>query len=148
MDYNGDNEYTCDDLVAYGDQTCDDNKAQVTLSHTGSSDPDCSQEAGPLCEENDFWWSEAVMGMSYNDLNMNGQWDDGEPCDNGCLWSFDADGIAPAVNDGPESHDNKITEIKLHSSASKYFAKKQANSFEKSIDLASQALKKQILKNK
>jgi len=50
--------------------------------------------------------------------------------------------------DKPESYDNKIAEIKLHSSASKYFAKKQANSFEKSIDLASQALKKQILKNK
>ena len=50
--------------------------------------------------------------------------------------------------DRPESYDNKIAEIKLHSSTSKYFAKKQANSFEKSIDLASQALKKQILKNK
>ena len=50
--------------------------------------------------------------------------------------------------DKPESFDNKIVEIKLHSSFSKYFAKKQANSFEESIDLASQALKKQILKNK
>ena len=50
--------------------------------------------------------------------------------------------------DKPESFDNKIVEIKLHSSLSKYFAKKQANSFEESIDLASQALKKQILKNK
>jgi putative sigma-54 modulation protein len=50
--------------------------------------------------------------------------------------------------DKPESFDNKIVEIKLHSSVSKYFAKKQANSFEESIDLASQALKKQILKNK
>ena len=50
--------------------------------------------------------------------------------------------------DKPESFDNKIVEIKLHSSSSKYFAKKQANSFEESIDLASQALKKQILKNK
>ena len=50
--------------------------------------------------------------------------------------------------DKPESYDNKIAEIKLHSSASKYFAKIQANSFEKSIDLVSQALKKQILKNK
>ena len=50
--------------------------------------------------------------------------------------------------DKPESHDNKITEIKLHSSVSKYFAKKQADSFEKSIDLVSQALKKQILKKK
>ena len=50
--------------------------------------------------------------------------------------------------DRPESYGNKIVEIKLHSSISKYFAKKQANSFEKSIDLASQALKKQILKKK
>ena len=50
--------------------------------------------------------------------------------------------------DKPESFDNKIAEIKLHSSVYKYFAKKQDNSFEKSIDLASQALKKQILKNK
>ena len=48
----------------------------------------------------------------------------------------------------PESFDNKIVEIKLHSSASKYFAKKQTNSFEESIDLVSQALKKQILRNK
>jgi putative sigma-54 modulation protein len=50
--------------------------------------------------------------------------------------------------DKPESFDNKIVEIKLHSSLGEYFAKKQANSFEESIDLASQALKKQILKNK
>ena len=50
--------------------------------------------------------------------------------------------------DKPESYDNKIVEIKLHSALGEYFAKKQANSFEKSIDLASQALKKQILKNK
>ena len=50
--------------------------------------------------------------------------------------------------DKPESFDNKIAEIKLHSSESKYFAKKQANSFEESIDLASQALKKQIMKKK
>jgi ribosomal subunit interface protein len=50
--------------------------------------------------------------------------------------------------DKPESFDNKIVEIKLHSSSSRYFAKKQANSFEESIDLVSKALKKQILKNK
>ena len=100
------NEYDCDDLVAW--DGCDDNKASITLSHDGSGDPDCSVEA-PLCEENDFWWSEAVMGMSYNDLNMNGQYDDGEPCNDGCLWNFDADGIAPAVNEGPESHENEHT---------------------------------------
>jgi hypothetical protein len=101
--HNGDNDYNCDDLVAYGDQDCDDNKASVTLSHDGSFDPDCGAE-DPLCEEHDRWWSEAVMGMTYNDLNMNGQYDDGEPCSDGCLWEFDENGIAPAINDGPESH--------------------------------------------
>jgi len=50
--------------------------------------------------------------------------------------------------DRPESYDNKIVEIKLHSSGVRYFAKKQANSFEESLDLVSQALKKQILKAK
>lgn len=46
------------------------------------------------------------------------------------------------------THDNKIVEIKLHSSDGRFFAKKQSNSFEESADLASQALRKQILKNK
>ena len=50
--------------------------------------------------------------------------------------------------DKPESFDNKIVEIKLHSSSGEYFAKKQANSFEESTDLVSQALRKQILKHK
>ena len=50
--------------------------------------------------------------------------------------------------DKPESHDNKIVEIKLHSSDGGFFAKKQSNSFEESADLASLALRKQILKNK
>ena len=50
--------------------------------------------------------------------------------------------------DKPESFDNKIVEIKLHSSLREYFAKKQANSFEESTDLVSQALRKQILKYK
>jgi putative sigma-54 modulation protein len=50
--------------------------------------------------------------------------------------------------DKPESHDNKIVEIKLHSSDGIFFAKKQSNSFEESADLASQALRKQILKTK
>jgi len=50
--------------------------------------------------------------------------------------------------DKPESFDNKIVEIKLHSSNSEYFAKKQSNSFEASADLASQALRKQIIKHK
>jgi putative sigma-54 modulation protein len=50
--------------------------------------------------------------------------------------------------DKPEAYDNKIVEIKLHSSDGVFFAKKQSNSFEKSTDLASQALRKQIIKNK
>ena len=50
--------------------------------------------------------------------------------------------------DKPGSHDNKIVEIKLHSSDGGFFAKKQSNSFEESAYLASQALRKQILKNK
>jgi len=50
--------------------------------------------------------------------------------------------------DKPESFDNKIVEIKLHSSLGEYFAKKQANSFEQSTDLVFQALRKQILKHK
>jgi len=50
--------------------------------------------------------------------------------------------------DKPESHDNKIVEIKLHSSDGEFFAKKQSNSFEESADLATHALRKQILKHK
>ena len=50
--------------------------------------------------------------------------------------------------DKPEAHDNKMVEIKLHSSDGGFFAKKQSNSFEKSTDLASQALRKQIIKQK
>ena len=50
--------------------------------------------------------------------------------------------------DKPESHENKIVEIKLHSSEASFFAKKQSNSFEESTDLVSQALRKQILKHK
>ena len=50
--------------------------------------------------------------------------------------------------DKPESHSNKVVEIKLHSSEGGFFAKKQSNSFEESIDLASQALRKQIIKHK
>jgi len=50
--------------------------------------------------------------------------------------------------DKPEAHDNKIVEIKLRSSNGGFFAKKKSNSFEESADLASQALRKQIIKNK
>tara|TARA_B100001778_G_C18093441_1_gene408486 strand:- start:173 stop:430 length:258 start_codon:yes stop_codon:yes gene_type:complete len=48
----------------------------------------------------------------------------------------------------PETYDNKIVEIKLHSSDGGFFAKKQSNTFEESADLASQALRKQIIKHK
>ena len=48
--HNGDNEYTCDDLIAYEEQDCDDNKAQITLSYTTSSDPDCPADDGD-CED-------------------------------------------------------------------------------------------------
>ena len=47
-----------------------------------------------------------------------------------------------------ESHDNKVVEIKIHSSDGAFFAKKQSDSFEESTDLASEALRKQIIKNK
>tara|TARA_Y100000385_G_C12572836_1_gene417125 strand:- start:140 stop:427 length:288 start_codon:yes stop_codon:yes gene_type:complete len=50
--------------------------------------------------------------------------------------------------DKPETYENKIVEIKLHSSVGSFFAKKQSNSFEESADLVSQALRKQILKQK
>ena len=50
--------------------------------------------------------------------------------------------------DKPESFGNKIVEIKLQSSSGGFFAKKQSNSFEESTDLASQALRKQIIKQK
>ena len=48
----------------------------------------------------------------------------------------------------PESFDNKIVEIKLHSPIGEYFAKKHSDSFEESADLVSNALRKQILKRK
>ena len=50
--------------------------------------------------------------------------------------------------DKPETYGNKIVEIKLHSSDGGFFAKKQSNTFEESADLASQALRKQIIKHK
>ena len=50
--------------------------------------------------------------------------------------------------DKPETYDNKIVEIKLHSADGGFFARKKSNSFEESIDLVSQALRKQILKHK
>ena len=52
------------------------------------------------------------------------------------------------IIDKPESHNNKVVEIKLLSSDGTFFAKKQSDSFEESTDLAFQALRKQIIKNK
>jgi putative sigma-54 modulation protein len=43
---------------------------------------------------------------------------------------------------------NKKVEIKLHSSIGELFASKQCNSFEEAVDLAIDALRKQILKHK
>ena len=48
----------------------------------------------------------------------------------------------------PESPENKITEIHVHSSNGEYFAKKQCNTFEESIDVSVKALRKQLLKSK
>ena len=48
----------------------------------------------------------------------------------------------------PESPENKITEIYVHSSNGEYFAKKQCDTFEESIDVSVQALRKQLLKSK
>lgn len=50
--------------------------------------------------------------------------------------------------DKPESPDNKIAEIRIHSSRGEYFAKKQCDTFEESVDLSIQALRKQLLKSK
>ncbi len=47
-----------------------------------------------------------------------------------------------------ESYENKMTEIRIHSSKSEYFAKKQCDTFEQSVDLAIQAIRKQVLKSK
>jgi putative sigma-54 modulation protein len=44
--------------------------------------------------------------------------------------------------------ENKIGEIKLHLPGKELFAKKQAKSFEEAIDLSSEALRKQVLKEK
>ena len=46
------------------------------------------------------------------------------------------------------NHNNKTTEIKIHSSLCHYFAKKTSDSFEESVDLATQAIRKQVLKQK
>ena len=48
----------------------------------------------------------------------------------------------------PDTHENKIVEIKLHSPKGAFFAKKTSNTFEESADLAAKAIRKQILKQK
>ena len=48
----------------------------------------------------------------------------------------------------PESPENKITEIHVHSSNGEYFAKKQCDSFEESPNLTVQAIRNQVLKSK
>ena len=48
----------------------------------------------------------------------------------------------------PESHENKVAEIHVHSSNGEYFAKKQCDTFEESISVSVQALRKQLLKSK
>ena len=50
--------------------------------------------------------------------------------------------------DRPESPTNKIVEIRIHTSKGERFAKKQCDTFEESVDLAIQALRKQVLKHK
>ena len=50
--------------------------------------------------------------------------------------------------DKPDSPSNKIVEIRIHSSKGECFAKKQCNTFEESVDLSIQALRKQVLKRK
>tara|TARA_B100002052_G_C15505868_1_gene429358 strand:- start:175 stop:462 length:288 start_codon:yes stop_codon:yes gene_type:complete len=47
-----------------------------------------------------------------------------------------------------ESPSNKVVEIKLHANDGVFFAKKQSDTFEESVDLASQALRRQIIKHK
>ena len=48
----------------------------------------------------------------------------------------------------PESPENKVAEIHIHSSNGEYFAKKQCDTFEESIDVSVKALRKQLLKSK
>jgi putative sigma-54 modulation protein len=50
--------------------------------------------------------------------------------------------------DKEKSHDNKITEIKLHIPGKELFAKKQSSSFEEGTDTAVEALRKQVKKHK
>jgi putative sigma-54 modulation protein len=47
-----------------------------------------------------------------------------------------------------EKEDNKVTEIRLAIKGNDLFAKKQSKTFEESIDLAVEALRKQLVKHK
>ena len=48
----------------------------------------------------------------------------------------------------PESPENKVAEIHIHSSNGEYFAKKKCDTFEESINVSVKALRKQLLKSK
>lgn len=48
----------------------------------------------------------------------------------------------------PETAKNKHTELKLNVPNSEFFAEKEADTFEESVDLAVEALKKQLVKRK
>ena len=50
--------------------------------------------------------------------------------------------------DNTSEVENKVGEIKLHLPGKELFAKKQAKSFEEAVDLSSEALRKQVLKEK
>lgn len=48
----------------------------------------------------------------------------------------------------PEAAKNKHTELKLSVPSNEFFAEKEADTFEESIDLCIEAMKKQLLKHK
>ena len=50
--------------------------------------------------------------------------------------------------DNAEDRENKLTEIKLNIPGKELFAKKQSDSFEKSVDEAVEALRRQLKKHK
>ncbi len=50
--------------------------------------------------------------------------------------------------DKSENSENKVAEIRLKVPGAEMFAKKQSKSFEESVDLSCEALRKQLIKNK
>jgi putative sigma-54 modulation protein len=50
--------------------------------------------------------------------------------------------------DNADDHSNKVAEIRINAPGSEMFAKKQCHSFEEATDLAVDALRRQIKKNK